>query len=134
MFNLFKNKQKYDLSYDSNNSTFKVLDFKSLLDLKNKKLNTILNYVCDEPIFFAESKRLLSKDEIENFEEQCECKINDYIPLIDIYDNDFIVYDSINNVFGVFNIVDESFFEKDIEKIIEELKIFSETKGCEKND
>ena len=47
MFNLFKNKQKYDLSYDSNNSTFKILDFKSLLDLKDKKLNTILNYVCD---------------------------------------------------------------------------------------
>lgn len=134
MFNLFKNKQKYDLSYDSNNSTFKILDFKSLLDLKDKKLNTILNYVCDEPIFFAESKRLLSKDEIENFEEQCECKINDYIPLIDTHDNDFIVYDSINNVFGVFNIVDEIFFEKDIEKIIEELKIFSENKGCEKND
>ena len=127
MFSIFKNKKKENIVLSSN----KVLDFESLLNIKNEKLNTILNYVGKDAIFFTESKRLLSKDEIENFEEQCECKINDYIPLIDTNDNDFIVYDSINNVFGMFNIVDESFFEKDIDKIIEELKTYFNTKGSD---
>lgn len=88
-------------------------------------MKKILSYVSDTPIFFAENKRLLSKDEIENFEQQYECKINIYISLIDIYDNDFIVFDSQNEIFGLFNIVDETFFKKiDIDKIIEELKKF----------
>lgn len=42
-------------------------------------MKKILSYVSDTPIFFAENKRLLSKDEIENFEQQYECKINIYI-------------------------------------------------------
>ena len=125
MFNLFKYKTKNNLLNDSNNTSFKILDFEKLSNIKNEKMKKILSYVSDTPIFFAENKRLLSKDEIENFEQQYECKINIYIPLIDIYDNDFIVFDSQNEIFGLFNIVDEIFFKKiDIDKIIEELKKF----------
>lgn len=123
MLNIFKNKVKNDMKCSSDNAKFNVLDFDALLEINNKELKTILNYVDNDSIFFNDDMRLLSKDEIENFEEQCDCKIGKYIPLIDVYDNNFIVYDLDNDNFLLYNIVDEISFNKnfDIKNIIDKM-------------
>lgn len=101
----------------------KALKFDNLLKINNQNLNKILNYVCDDPVLFEENHRLLSKREIENFEKEYQCKINGLIPLIDVSDNDFIVYICDKNIFGIYNIVDELLFNEDynINEIIKQL-------------
>lgn len=111
MFNMFNKKNK-------------ALEFDNLLKINNQNLNTILNYVSDEPILFEENHRLISKREIENFENEYQCKIDGIIPLIDVYDNDFIVYICDKNAFGMYNIVDELLFNEDydVTEIIKQLE------------
>lgn len=110
MFNMFNKK--------------KALEFDNLLKINNQNLNTILNYVSDEPILFEENHRLISKREIENFENEYQCKIDGIIPLIDVSDNDFIVYICDKNAFGMYNIVDELLFNEDydVTEIIKQLE------------
>lgn len=114
MFNIFNKK---------NNS---ALNFDNLLKINNQNLNKILNYVGDEPILFEENRRLISKREIENFEEEYQCKIDGLIPLVDISDNDFIVYICDKNIFGMYNIVDELLFNEnyDVTEIIKQLEVY----------
>lgn len=111
MFNMFNKKNK-------------ALEFDNLLKINNQNLNTILNYVSDEPILFEENHRLISKREIENFENEYQCKIDGIIPLIDVSDNDFIVYICDKNAFGMYNIVDELLFNEDydVTEIIKQLE------------
>lgn len=111
MFNIFNKKNK-------------ALEFDNLLKINNQNLNTILNYVSDEPILFEENHRLISKREIENFENEYQCKIDGIIPLIDVSDNDFIVYICDKNAFGMYNIVDELLFNEDydVTEIIKQLE------------
>ena len=114
MFNIFNKK---------NNS---ALNFDNLLKINNQNLNKILNYVSDEPILFEENRRLISKREIENFEEEYQCKIDGLIPLVDVSDNDFIVYIFDKNIFGMYNIVDELLFNEnyDVTEIIKQLEVY----------
>ncbi len=67
---------------------------------------------------------MISKREIENFENEYQCKIDGIIPLIDVYDNDFIVYICDKNAFGMYNIVDELLFNEDydVTEIIKQLE------------
>ncbi len=111
MFNMFNKKNK-------------ALEFDNLLKINNQNLNTILNYVSDEPILFEENHRLISKRKIENFENEYQCKIDGIIPLIDVSDNDFIVYICDKNAFGMYNIVDELLFNEDydVTEIIKQLE------------
>ena len=90
-----------------------ALNFDNLLKIDNQNLNKILNYVSDKPILFKENCRLISKREIENFGKEYQCKIDGLIPLIDVSDNDFIVYICNKNTFGMYNIVDELLFNED---------------------
>lgn len=86
----------------------------------NKELHTVLNYVVDEPIFFDDEKRLLSKDEITNYKE--ELLINaDIVPLIDLGDNSFIVYNPNKKIFQMYDISQDIAFKdlSSIEKYIE---------------
>ena len=89
---------------------YNILDFNDLLKINNQNLNRILNSVNDESIFLDEDLRLICKREIEHFEEQYQCKIEGLVPLIDISNNDFIVYICSKNTFGMYNIVDELLF------------------------
>ncbi len=82
--------------------------------MENANLNKILKYN-DESIILGEDLRVISKKEIANFKEKYHCKIEGLIPLIDISNNDFIVYISSKNTFGIYNIVDEILFEEDID-------------------
>lgn len=67
---------------------------------------------------------MISKREIENFENEYQCKIDGIIPLIDVSDNDFIVYICDKNAFGMYNIVDKLLFNEDydVTEIIKQLE------------
>ena len=67
---------------------------------------------------------MISKREIENFENEYQCKIDGIIPLIDVSDNDFIVYICDKNAFWMYNIVDELLFNEDydVTEIIKQLE------------
>lgn len=127
MFNIF-NKVKKEKNESKNNNIIKenkphVLNFDDFLQINNEKLNKILNYINDESVFFKEDARLISKSEIENFEKECQCNINGMIPLIDVFNNDFIVYICDSDLFGMYNIVDELLFDKNykIDEVIAQL-------------
>lgn len=78
-------------------------------EIKNENLHKILSYVMEEPIFFDTEKRLLSLDEILNYKEYFTCNL-DVIPLIDTYDNDFLVYVVGENQFRLLHITTGDFF------------------------
>ena len=92
--------------------------------IKNKELHEILKYVKAEPIFFSEGMRLLSEEEIINYKEELDIVFNNIIPLIDLYDNDFLIYNINETAFEKLNIVDGTFFGKTdtIKKYLELLK------------
>ena len=106
---------------------YNILDFNDLLKINNQNLNRILKSINDESIFLDEDLRLICKREIEHFEEQYQCKIEGLVPLIDISNNDFIVYICAKNTFGMYNIVDELLFEEDIDitEIINKLDLYN---------
>ena len=81
-------------------------------NIDNNELQEILKYVEEEPIFFYDEMRLLSKEEIINYKEELNVEMDNIIPLIDLYDNDFLVYNIAENVFGKLSIDDETFFER----------------------
>ncbi len=56
--------------------------------------------------------RLLSKDEILNYQEELNIKMDNIITLIDLYDNNFLIYNINKNIFEKLNIVDETIFDK----------------------
>ncbi len=112
---------------DKNVKNYNVLDFSNLLKSNNQNLNRILNSVNDESIFLDEDLRLICKREVEHFEERYQCKIEGLIPLIDISNNDFIVYICAKNTFGIYNIVDELLLEEDVDitEIINKLDLYN---------
>lgn len=112
---------------DKNVKNYNVLDFSNLLKINNQNLNRILNSVNDESIFLDEDLRLICKREVEHFEEWYQCKIEGLIPLIDISNNDFIVYICAKNTFGIYNIVDELLLEEDVDitEIINKLDLYN---------
>jgi hypothetical protein len=112
---------------DKNVKNYNVLDFSNLLKINNQNLNRILNSVNDESIFLDEDLRLICKREVEHFEERYQCKIEGLIPLIDISNNDFIVYICAKNTFGIYNIVDELLLEEDVDitEIINKLDLYN---------
>lgn len=112
---------------DKNVKNYNVLDFSNLLKINNQNLNRILNSVNDESIFLDEDLRLICKREVEYFEERYQCKIEGLIPLIDISNNDFIVYICAKNTFGIYNIVDELLLEEDVDitEIINKLDLYN---------
>lgn len=71
---------------------------------KNNELKEILKLVKEDVVFLGENKRLLSKGEIENYKEELAITI-DIIPLIDIGDNIFIVYDNSDEKFKKCNTI-----------------------------
>lgn len=93
-------------------------------NINNDELKEILSYITDEPNFFNDNMRLLFKDEVLNYKEELCVDIDNIIPLIDLYDNNFLIYDITENIFGIMNIVDEFIFDKttSIEKYLELLR------------
>lgn len=77
----------------------------------NDELKEILSFVKEEPIFFDEEKRLLSSEEILNGKEELQLT-KDIIPIIDLYDNEYLGYDILNKEFVKFDISDDYIFEK----------------------
>ncbi len=96
-------------------------------NIDNTELQEILKYVKDEPIFFYDEMRLLSEDEIVNYKEELNIEMDNIIPLIDLYDNDFLIYNINENVFEKLNIEEEITFGK-INSIEEYLKLLKEYK------
>lgn len=92
--------------------------------IKNKDLNKILSYVIEEPLFFDTEKRLLSLDEILNYKDYLACNL-DIIPLVDTYDNYYLVYKIEEDKFQMLDISVDEFFGE-IENIDEYLKLLEE--------
>ena len=80
--------------------------------INNKELQEILKYVKEEPVFLSNEMRLLSKEEILNYKEELSVEMDNIIPLIDLYDNNFLIYNITEDVFEKINIVDETVFGK----------------------
>ena len=86
-------------------------------EIKNEELQKILKFVEEVPIFFGEEKRLLSKSEIVNYKEEFDIDLDvDIIPLIDLYDNNFLIYNISENKFQIMDISDDIIW-KDIDSI-----------------
>ena len=64
--------------------------------------------------------RLLSKDEINNYKMELGIDIDNIVPLIDLFDNNFLIYNKVKNTFEKLNIVDETIYEREetIEKYL----------------
>ena len=92
-----------------------------LSSINNEELKLLLSYVNSEPIFFNE-KRLVSIDEINDYKEDLLIDI-ECIPLIDLYDNYYIIYNLKENEFQIYDISEDVIVEKNItiQKYIEEL-------------
>ena len=69
---------------------------------------------CDEPVFFDDDYRILSLDEIVDAENDLhvDFKIKGIIPIVDCGENDFIVYLYNENIWAMFNIIDEIVYNK----------------------
>lgn len=90
-----------------------IKDFSDKFGIKRieGELNEVLSLCKDGPIFFSEEKRLLSISEILNSKEEMQLE-KDIIPIIDLYDNDFVGYDISSKEFVKFNISNELVFKK----------------------
>lgn len=64
-------------------------------------------------LFLSEERRILSYEEVLNASDQLHVDFSLYsiIPLVDCYDNNFIVYNYKNNEWSMFNIIDECIFD-----------------------
>lgn len=91
----------------------------SLID--NDELNLLMSYVNSDPIFFNE-KRLVSVDEINDYKEDLLINI-ECIPLIDLYDNYYVIYNLKENEFQIYDISEDIIVKKNItiKNYIEEL-------------
>ncbi len=97
---------------------------KELFNIENEELQEILKYVGDEPLFLNDEMRLLSKDEINNYKMELGIDIDNIVPLIDLFDNNFLIYNKVKNTFEKLNIVDETIYEREetIEKYLKLLR------------
>ena len=80
-------------------------------NINNEELLKLIKYIKEEPVFISDNIRLLSIEEILNYKE--ELKIDKLIiPLIDLYDNNFLVFDIEKKEFQMLDISDEQFWKK----------------------
>ena len=92
-------------------------------NINNEELLKLIKYIKEEPVFISDNIRLLSIEEILNYKE--ELKIDKLIiPLIDLYDNNFLVFDIEKKEFQMLDISDEQFWKKvnSIEKYLNMLE------------
>ena len=91
--------------------------------INNDELNTVMSYVNNEPIFFGQ-KKLLSIDEINDYKKELLIDI-ECIPLIDLFDNNLIIYDLSKNEFQIYDISDDVVVKENIsiKKYIDELML-----------
>ena len=89
--------------------------------VKNEELNKILSKIKKEPVFLGE-KRLLSEEEVINFKNELGIDDNNIIILLDCYDNNYLVFDMIDNCFKIYNIDDNLIYNsKFIETILKDI-------------
>lgn len=93
------------------------------------QLNKILMFCEDMPVLFDNEKRLLSIDEILDYETELKIE-SKVIPLIDCYDNDFLVYNIEKKCFEMFNISTEESWQtlQNIDSYINSLDEFNKRK------
>lgn len=98
------------------------------MNYDNKELKEIMNYVKEEPVFFLVNGNecsLLSKEEINDYKTYLQTNIDNIVPLIDLMDNNFIVYVIEENNFKMLNITDDILYKNvdDINSYIEMIKL-----------
>lgn len=84
---------------------------KKELEFDDGYLKEFLSYVVDEPVFFNENKKVTFKVEIENYKTELNVTRDNMIPLIVLYDNEFLIFDIDNYEFKILDISDD--FERD---------------------
>lgn len=106
-----------------------INDIKKRYGKDNAELKEILTYVTKEPIFFGEECRLLSEDEMLNYKDELNTGL-EIIPLVDLYDNDFLVYNIKENKFQLLDISSDEFWKDvvSINQYIEQLREFFKKK------
>lgn len=99
------------------------LNLKEKYDIKNEQLDEILKYITDHRIFFDDTEEALLYDkEVINYKDELDIEA-DIIPIIDMNDNDYIVFDLISKKFQKFYIVEEMFWaDANIQEYIDRLK------------
>ena len=93
-------------------------------NIDNSELKKILMFVKDEPIFFDDEKRLLSKQEILNYKVELQTNL-DIVPLIDLYDNNYLIYNIAENQFQLLDISDDTIW-KNVSSIIDYINLIEQ--------
>lgn len=75
-------------------------------NIGHEELNILLKKVGSESIFYDDN-RLLSEDEIMNYKEEIGIQKEQIIPLMDCFNNEFLVFDIIDCSFKMYSIDDE---------------------------
>lgn len=90
-------------------------------DIKNEKLNKILEKIELEPIFLNQ-KRLLSESEVIDYKNELKINDDNIIVLVDCFDNEFLIFDISDNNFKMYSIDDNFIYNsKSIALILKEL-------------
>lgn len=106
-----------------NNKEKTLVEFNKLFDIDNDNLKTILSHMKTESIFFKNEQRLLSIEELLNYKEELNINIDHIIPLIDLYDNNFLIYNIKNDKFQILDISDDFIYDVDsIQKYMDNFK------------
>jgi len=92
-------------------------------DINNAELIEVINFVKEETIFVEENIRLLSKDEIINYKKELNTE-KELIPIIDLYDNNYLVFNLENGKFQILDISADEYWKElsSIKNYIEFLK------------
>jgi len=117
------NKREYlddVMSCDINMERVDVINKKYNVEL-NKLLSKVISYA-RENVFFEKERRVLCFEEIKDASDDYEVDFVEMgiLPVIDAYDNTFIVYSFEDDLWAMYNISDDILFDenKSLEEIL----------------
>lgn len=119
---IIKNNNQRQTLYDF------ILSKYPTINKNNNELKRILSICKIEPIFIKGKEiRFLSLEEVINYKKCLNIDKENIIPLIDLYDNDFLIYDINQNKFAKIYIADEQIYQY-VDSIQEYIDLFDEIK------
>ncbi len=100
-----------------------LIELLERLNIDNKELNMILEFVDEDSDMTIRDNRILSLDEILNYKKKIETKYN-IIPLMECSEGSYLVYNIDNDEFQLLDIVNDVVTKK-LEHIREYINVLS---------
>ena len=109
---------------ETNNNKFDLL-----LNIANEDFKKILKLATNnQTILFDNDKRLLSKNEMLSYKDDLNISVENIIPLIDLYDDNFLIYNINKNIFQLMDISSKKIY-KDLDNIAEYIENIEKSVG-----